>query len=55
LNAFPNETFTGAVEEIDLQGVERRGTVNYTVRLDFNPRDIPLRMEMSAFVEILLP
>jgi HlyD family secretion protein len=55
LNAFPDETFTGTVEGIDLQGVEGRGNVNYTVRLDFDPRDIPLRMEMSAFVEILLP
>lgn len=55
VNAFPDRTFTGVVKEIDEQGVERRGTIIYTVILDFNPEGMRVRWEMSAFVEILLP
>lgn len=55
VNAFPDRTFTGSVEEVDLQGVEQRGTVTYAVSLDFDPLDAPMRMGMSAFVEVDLP
>jgi multidrug resistance efflux pump len=54
LNAFPDRTFTGVVKEIDRQGVESRGAVTYAVTLDFNPEDVPVRWEMTAFVEIVL-
>jgi multidrug efflux pump subunit AcrA (membrane-fusion protein) len=55
LNAFPDQKFTGVVKEVDLLGVERRGTVTYSVKLDFDTNETPVRMEMSVFVEILLP
>jgi multidrug efflux pump subunit AcrA (membrane-fusion protein) len=54
LNAFPDRTFKGVVKEIDRQGVESRGAVTYTVRLDFNPEDAPVLWEMTAFVEFIL-
>jgi multidrug resistance efflux pump len=54
LNAFPDHTFKGVVKEIDRQGVESRGAVTYTVRLDFNPEDMPVLWEMTAFVEFQL-
>jgi HlyD family secretion protein len=55
LDAFPGERFTGAIREIDLQGVDRRGDITYTVTLDFDPGDVPVRWEMTAFVDISLP
>jgi multidrug resistance efflux pump len=54
LNAFPDRTFKAVVKQIDRQGVESRGAVTYTVRLDFDPEDAPVLWEMTAFVEFLL-
>jgi multidrug efflux pump subunit AcrA (membrane-fusion protein) len=51
LNAFPDRSFKGVVKEIDRQGVESRGAVTFTVRLDFNPENAPVLWEMTAFVE----
>ena len=55
LNAFPDREFEGILREIALSGVERRGAVTYPVWLDFEAGDLPVRWEMTAFVDILLP
>jgi len=55
LDAFPGERLTGVIREIDLQGADRRGDITYTVTLDFDPGDVPVRWEMTAFVDISLP
>jgi HlyD family secretion protein len=55
LNAFPEDKFEGVVNSIGQLGEELRGTVNYVVTLDFEYGDAPLRWEMTAFVDIMLP
>lgn len=55
LDAFPSQRFSGVIREIDLQGADRRGDITYTVTLDFDPGDVPVRWEMTAFVDISLP
>lgn len=54
LNAFPDEILEGVVQEVALTGEERRGAVTYDVRIDFEAGDLPLRWEMTAFVDFLL-
>lgn len=55
LDAFPGLDFDGAIQEIDLLGVEKRGAANYTISIDFNPKNVPVRWEMTAFVDITIP
>lgn len=55
LNAFPGVEFRGQVTDIDLLGEEQRGSVTYVVTLDFDPGDISLRWEMTAFVSFSAP
>jgi len=55
LNAFPDQKNVGQIREIGLLGEERRGSVTYVVRLDFDTENLPVRWEMSAFVDIFLP
>ncbi len=54
LNAFPDQVIQGVVREIGLFGEERRGSVTYVVKLDFDTGDLPIRWEMTAFVDFLL-
>ncbi|HSF80277.1 MAG TPA: efflux RND transporter periplasmic adaptor subunit [Anaerolineales bacterium] len=54
LNSFPEQVIQGVVEEIALFGEERRGAVTYVVTLDFDAGDLPVRWEMTAFVDFLL-
>jgi HlyD family secretion protein len=55
LNAFPESKFKGVISSIGQLGQELRGTVNYIVSLDFDYGDAPLRWEMTAFIDIMLP
>jgi HlyD family secretion protein len=52
LDAFPDSEFEGRVKSIDLYGVESRGAASYTVRFDFDPGDVPVRWQMTAFIDI---
>lgn len=53
LDAFPDEEFQGTVQKIDLLGKEIRGAANYTVTIDFDPEETPVRWLMTAFVDFL--
>ena len=55
LDAFPGLEFQGFIQEIDLFGIERRGAANYTITLNFDPKNIPVRWEMTAFVDFSIP
>jgi multidrug resistance efflux pump len=55
LDAFPGQSFSGTVREISYLSEDVRGSVTYTVAIDFNPGDVPVRWGMTAFVDITLP
>jgi multidrug resistance efflux pump len=55
LAAFPGGEFEGMVRKINLVGEDSRGSVVYSVLLDFDPAGEPVRWGMSAFVDISLP
>jgi multidrug resistance efflux pump len=55
LNAYPERDFRGVVREISLVGEEYRGSVTYTVTLDFEPQGEAVQWGMTAFVDIPLP
>lgn len=55
LNAFPDQVIQGEIEAIALFGEERRGSVTYMIRLNFDAGELPVRWEMTAFIDILLP
>jgi HlyD family secretion protein len=52
LDAFPGETLPGVVREIAYLSEDVRGSVTYTVTVDFDPGDLPVRRGMTAFVDI---
>jgi multidrug resistance efflux pump len=52
LDAFPGLTFEGVIEEIGLQGQDVRGQVTYPVTVTFDPGDVAVRWEMTAFVDV---
>jgi HlyD family secretion protein len=55
LDAFPGQTFPGAVGDISYLSEDVRGSVTYTVTIDFDPGDAPVRWGMTAFVDVILP
>ncbi len=55
LDAFPGKEFSGVIRLIDMLGQERRGDMTYTVTLDFDPGDLPVRWGMTAYVDIPIP
>jgi HlyD family secretion protein len=55
LDAFPGQIFPGVVREISYLSEDVRGSVTYTVTLDFDPGEAPVRWGMTAFVDINLP
>jgi multidrug resistance efflux pump len=55
LDAFPDQTFKGVIHEISLLGEDQRGSVTYTVSVDFDPGNTPVRWRMTAFIDITLP
>lgn len=55
LDAFPGQSFPGTVREISYLSEDVRGSVTYTVTIDFDPGNVPVRWGMTAFVDINLP
>jgi HlyD family secretion protein len=53
LDAFPEEELQGHVEFISPSGTENLGAVSYSVRVYFDPTDVPLRAGMTANVTIV--
>jgi HlyD family secretion protein len=54
LNAYPDRVFHGTVREISLLGQDSRGSVTYTVILDFDPEDAKVQWGMTTFIDIPL-
>jgi HlyD family secretion protein len=53
LDAFPGEELQGRVEFISPAGTENLGAVSYSVRVCFDPTDVPLRAGMTASIIIV--
>lgn len=53
LDAAPGVTLTGKVERIDPSGTVSQGVVNYNVRVNLDPIDAPVRLDMTANASIL--
>lgn len=53
LDAMAGITLTGQVANIDLVGTVSQGVVNYKVRVDLNPTDVPVLIDMTANAAIL--
>ena len=53
LDAAPGITLTGTVERIDPSGTVSQGVVNYNVRVNLDPVDAPVRLDMTANASIL--
>jgi HlyD family secretion protein len=54
LDSFTDRTFTGTVAEIASVSEITRGNVTYTVTIQLDPTDAPLRWGMTAFADIQL-
>lgn len=52
LDAFPDRQLSGKVTWIDPQGAVTQGVVNYGVRIDLDPAEIPIKPNMTANVDI---
>lgn len=55
IDAFPGTAFEGEIVEIGLLGEDRRGQITYPITIEFDPGDLPVRWEMTVFVDIQLP
>jgi HlyD family secretion protein len=53
LDALSDVTLTGQVARIDPAGTVSSGVVNYSVRVDLDPSEAPLRLDMTANASIL--
>jgi HlyD family secretion protein len=53
LDAMPDITLTGTVDRIDPAGTVSQGVVNYNVRVNLDPTDAPVRLDMTANANIL--
>ncbi len=54
LDALADITLTGKVARIDPAGTVSSGVVNYNVRVDLDPTEAPLRLDMTANASILV-
>jgi len=54
LDALPDLTLTGQVARIDPAGTVSSGVVNYNVRVDLDPTEAHLRLDMTANASILV-
>ena len=52
LDAFADQTFAGTVAEIASVAETNRGNVTYSVKIDLDATDAPLRWGMTAFADI---
>ena len=53
LDAAPGITLTGVVERIDPAGTVSQGVVNYNVRVNLDPMETAVRLDMTANASIL--
>jgi hypothetical protein len=53
-DALPDVTVTGAVSRIDPAGTISNGVVNYTVRVDLDPAEAALRLDMTSNARVIL-
>jgi len=53
-DALPDVTVTGVVSQIDPAGTISNGVVNYTVRVDPDPTEAALRVDMTSNVRVIL-
>ncbi len=53
LDALTGITLTGQVANIDPSGIISNGVVNYSVRVDLDPTDAPLKLDMTANASII--
>jgi RND family efflux transporter MFP subunit len=53
LDALTGITLTGKVVNIDPSGTVSNGVVNYSVRVDLDPTDAPLKLDMTANTSII--
>ena len=53
-DALPKATVTGTVALVDPAGTVSQGVVNYLVRLDLNPTQDPLKIDMTANGRVIL-
>jgi len=53
-DALPDVTVTGEVSHIDPAGTVSQGVVNYKVRVDLDPNDAAMRIDMTTSVRIIL-
>ena len=54
LDAFPGREFPGHLQKISQIGKENRGLTTYTVTIDFETGEVPVRWQMTALVDFLL-
>jgi HlyD family secretion protein len=53
LDAMPNITLTGKVDRVSPSGTVSQGVVNYSVRVNLDPTEAPVRLDMTANASIL--
>jgi RND family efflux transporter MFP subunit len=53
LDALTGITLTGKVANIDPSGTVSNGVVNYSVRVDLDPTDAPLKLDMTADASLI--
>jgi multidrug efflux pump subunit AcrA (membrane-fusion protein) len=53
LDALSGITLTGTVANIDPSGTVSNGVVNYSVRVDLDPTDAPLKLDMTANASLI--
>ncbi len=53
LDALTGVTLTGQVTRVDPAGTVSSGVVNYSVRVDLDPTDAPLRLDMTANASLI--
>jgi HlyD family secretion protein len=54
LDAFPAQEIEGTVSRIDPLGASSQGLVNYRVRVDVSPSELPIRQLMTASIRIVV-
>jgi len=54
LDAFPDRELRGQVSKVSLLGSSSQGIVNYSVRIDLDPTDLPIKPLMTAAVNIIV-
>jgi len=54
LDAFPDHELEGRVSKVSLLGSSSQGIVNYNVRIDLSPTELPIKPLMTAAINIIV-